>query len=397
MEKRIIHLNVADFAVAVERVVDRRLRTRAVIVSQESGPRAVVYDMSDEAYRDGVRKGMVLGRAKRLARTAAVVSPKLDLYERAMKAFAKHALPFSPLVESGGWDGHVFLDVSGVGRLFGPPQDIARSIRLSAVRGMSLNPVWAVASNKLVSKVATRLVKPFGECVVPDGDEEKFVRPVPLPILPGMLESEIAGLRELNIGVAGEAHCLSMRHLEILVGPRARVLYETVRGTDNSPVLAAGSAGPTVLAEHTFKGDTNDAREVESALYLCVERVGAELRGRGLGAKYCAVSISYCDGARVVRRVSLGSVFTNAELYSRALRGLGAAWSRRVRLRHVRLAAEGLYAAPTQLELFAENARDEARNGAIDAALDSLRARFGQKSAMLGRTAASHGHAGQMF
>ena len=57
MERSIIHLNVADFAVAVERAVDGRLRDRPVIIAPAGAARAAVYDMSEEAYRSGIRKG----------------------------------------------------------------------------------------------------------------------------------------------------------------------------------------------------------------------------------------------------------------------------------------------------------------------------------------------------
>ena len=67
-ERSIIHLNVADFAVAVERVVDSRLRNRPVIIAPAGAARAAVYDMSDEAYQSGVRKAMALRRALRRCR-----------------------------------------------------------------------------------------------------------------------------------------------------------------------------------------------------------------------------------------------------------------------------------------------------------------------------------------
>ena len=63
MNRAIIHLNVADFAVAVERITDHSLRERPVIIAPGGGSRARVYDMSEEAYQAGVRKGMHLARA----------------------------------------------------------------------------------------------------------------------------------------------------------------------------------------------------------------------------------------------------------------------------------------------------------------------------------------------
>jgi DNA polymerase-4 len=67
--RTIIHLNVADFAVAVERVLDARLRERPVVIAPEGASRAAVFDMSDEAFQHGIRKGMALARARRLCRT----------------------------------------------------------------------------------------------------------------------------------------------------------------------------------------------------------------------------------------------------------------------------------------------------------------------------------------
>ncbi|NTV53591.1 MAG: DNA polymerase IV, partial [Candidatus Firestonebacteria bacterium] len=74
-ERSIIHLNVVDFAVAVERTLDSRLRERPVIIAPEGAARGAVYDMSEEAYGAGVRKGMALSRARRACRDAAVIPP----------------------------------------------------------------------------------------------------------------------------------------------------------------------------------------------------------------------------------------------------------------------------------------------------------------------------------
>ena len=78
MERVILHLNIADFPVAVERLLDRSLRTRALVIAEPTA-RAVVYDMSDEAYADGVRKGMVLALARRRCPAALVLPPRPEL------------------------------------------------------------------------------------------------------------------------------------------------------------------------------------------------------------------------------------------------------------------------------------------------------------------------------
>ena len=117
MDRSIIHLNVADFAVAVERTIDCRLRHRPVIVAPRGAARAAVYDMSEEAYQCGVCKGMPLRKAERLCRDARILPPHPDRYERAMGALCKQAFQYSPFVEPGEGDGHLFVDVTGTSRL----------------------------------------------------------------------------------------------------------------------------------------------------------------------------------------------------------------------------------------------------------------------------------------
>ncbi|MBU0986568.1 MAG: DNA polymerase IV, partial [Proteobacteria bacterium] len=75
-ERFIIHLNVADFAVAVERTLDYRLRNRPVIIAAQAAARAAVYDMSEEAFRCGVQKGMRLNRARRFCPDAEIRAPR---------------------------------------------------------------------------------------------------------------------------------------------------------------------------------------------------------------------------------------------------------------------------------------------------------------------------------
>ncbi|MBF0528654.1 MAG: hypothetical protein HQK55_05170 [Deltaproteobacteria bacterium] len=128
-ERSIVHLNVADFAVAVERLVDPRLRQRPVIIAATGTARAGVYDMSEEAYQAGVRKGMPVKLAQRFCRGVKVVPTHLDRYERAMATLLKHTLPYSPLIETGAGNGHLFADLTGTGKLFGPPPDVAWRIR----------------------------------------------------------------------------------------------------------------------------------------------------------------------------------------------------------------------------------------------------------------------------
>ena len=389
-ERSIIHLNIADFAVAVERAVDCRLKDRPVIIAPEGAARAAVYDMSEEAYRNGIRKGMALRRAVRLCRDARILPPHPDRYEHAMLSLLKQTLPYSPLIETGEADGHLFLDISGTARLFGPPADVAWRLRRQVKKDLGLDPIWSVAPNKLAAKVATRLVKPDGEYIVGAGEEESLLAPLPINLVPGIERDDLLRLREFNLIRVSQFTALSLEQLQIPFGPRALFLYQTARGIDPSPVLPVGQKPPKVIADHEFGNDTNDRSSLESILYRLVEQIGDRLRRRRRAARRVAVILDYSDGMRCARQLAARPATANDfTLFQLARRTLRLAWHRRVRIRHVRLICDRLTFPPAQLELFADEQRQTQKSDNLIGAIDTIRHRFGNGSVQVGRTLAA--------
>ena len=385
-ERTVIHINVADFAVAVERLVDSRLRERPVIVAPQN-TRAVVYDMSEEAYQNGVRKWMALGKAMKHCRDARVVAPHVNRYESAMNELLRCALPYSPLIETTDHDGHLFLDVTGTSKLFGPAPDIARRIRTEIRTRLGVNPGWAVASNKLLAKVAARMVKPAGEYIVPPGDEAHFLFPVPLYLIPGIEPHEIRLFSAFHLTRAGQVADWSLDQLQTAFFGRAADFYNAVRGIDFSPVMPVGQKPPKACLDHEFATDVNDPAVVEGALYRLVEQAGADLRRRCLTARRTGIVIGYSDGGRMVRQAACPATANDLFLFKTARVALHRAWTRRVRIRHLRLICDRLTFPPAQLVLFPD--RKEAAVHSLTAAIDAIRNRFGSSAITVGRTLAS--------
>ncbi len=389
-DRSIIHLNVADFAVAVERVVDCRLRDRPVVIAPEGAVRAAVYDMSEEAYLNGIRKGMPLRRAMRLCKDARILAPHPDRYEHTMQALFKQALPYSPLIESGETDGHLFLDVTGTARLFGPPMDVAWRLRRQVKKDLSLDPIWSVAPNKLVAKVATRLVKPDGEYIVAAGEEEALLAPLPIDLVPGIERNDWLRLQEFNLSRVSHLTALSLAQLQIPFGARARFLYEAARGIDPSPVLPVGQKPPKIMIDHEFGNDTNDKSSLESALYGLVEQAAEKVRRRRRAARRVAVILDYSDGIRCARQLAAKPATANdLTLFELARRTLRLAWTRRIRIRHIRLICDRLTFPPAQLKLFAAEREQTQQRANLINAIDGIRSRFGSEAIQMGRTMAA--------
>jgi DNA polymerase IV len=385
MERAIIHLNVTDFAVAVERALDRTLCRRPLIVAPGSAARALVYDMSEEAYQEGVRKGMPLRQAIKRCRSALVLPPRPERYRQAMAAYGKVASAYSPLVEARG-AGHLYVDATGTSRLFGAPSDVAWRIRRTARVELGLDPGWAVAPNKLLAKVATRVVKPVGEYIVTAGEEDAFLAPHPVILLPDMRREEWEQLRELNISLIGQLAALSLPQLAISFGNRARLLYDMARGIDHAPVRPAGQAEPAFRFDHPFAEDTNDGSVIETTLHGLSQQAGTALRAANLAARRIGIRLEYADCRQVVRQATAThGAALDPELFRLARLALERGWLRRVRLRRLELICDRLISPSAQLSLFPVAGSQHRRQQDLGQALDRIRQQFGGDSIQTGR------------
>ena len=383
-----MHLNIADFAVAVERRVDHRLKDYPVIIAPEESARAVVYDMSEEAFGHGVRKRMPLRKAIRCCRDAVILPPHPDRYERAMGDILREVLPYSPRIEPGDMDGHLFIDITGTSRLFGPSVDVAWRMYRKIKKALGFAPIWSVSPNKLVAKVATRLVKPMGEYIVGEGEESAFLGPLPLFLLPGIEREDLLMFRELNLNLVHQATGLTYDQLTVIFGKRAGFVFDAVRGIDASEVLPADQKPPGIIADHEFGDDTNEVEKVENVLYQLVEKIGVRLRKMGKAARMLAIVLDYSDGVRRVRQMNVRPPSANdMSLFKTARSLLYTAWTRRVRLRHIRLICENPVFPPAQMDLFPDPVLQ--KQEVLVAAMDRIRERFGRDMIHMGRTYAS--------
>ncbi len=386
MDRSIIHLNIADFAVAVETNMQPSLRGYPLIIAPQGAPRAVVYDMSNEAYKEGIRKGMPLARAKRINRKIKILPPRFNRYERVMKDLLKKTLVYTPLIESGTLDGHIFLDVTGSGRLFGPSIDVAFKLKKVFTKTFNFDPIWSVATNKLVAKVATRMVKPIGEYIVAPGEEEAFLAPLPIHLIPGLIKTDLTRLAEFNLVYVSQARALTLEQLQIPFHQRASLIYDRIRGIDPTPVTALCKNLSTIQADHEFSDDTNNAALLKKALYLMVEEICRILRIRKLTSTAMEIILSYSDGLQSTSKLKLTpSISNDMTLFKKCVPLLYKAWTRRVRIRHMLLTCEKLVPQEIQLELFTHKTKEKKQADLI-LTMDEIRTKFGRDSIKTGLT-----------
>lgn len=384
--RSIIHLNIADFAANVETCLAPGLRDFPVVIAPTGAPRAVVYDMNETAFKEGIRKGMPITRVKRTDRSIRILPPRFNRYERVMKEIFKRSLAYTPTIESGNRDGHIFLDVTGTGRLFGPPPDVAFRLKKELKKEVGLDPIWSLATNKLVAKVATRMVKPHGEYIVGPGEEQAFLGPLPIALLPGLSRREIKKITQFNLIYISQVRNLSPGQLAIPFAGRAAQIHGLIHGIDPTPVVSSPKG--CFRADHEFDTDTNEFSHLKAGLSPIVDSLCQALRRQNYQTRKLSITLSYSDGVCQKKTMNLaGSTANELLMFKQACDLLVKAWGRRVRIRHMGLSCDRCLGQATQGNLFpaAEDpdysgitAGTIAKADQVVKAMDRIRDRFGK-------------------
>jgi DNA polymerase-4 len=374
MEREIIYMTVTDFPVAVERVIHPGLRGRPVAVAHQSASRSVVTALSAEARTEGVRPGMALAKAIRYCPRMVVLPPDEPLYTRASRAVFRVLAGFSPLLEPSG-HGHAYLDITGTGRIFGPPRDTAWRAQNEIRRQLRLDASLGVASNKMVSRIASEVIEPDGLQDVPHGNEPSFLSPLPVRLLPGVGPRTEELLADLNLRIIRDVAAMTMEHLALAFGRLGFALHQHARGIDRTPVYPV-RAVPSVQEERALPEDSNDIGLLRGVLREICDSAARRLRENRQQAGKMELCVRYADHREGNRSLKVAPPLqSSAVLYASALPLLGLVLARRTRVRSLRMSLTGLSAASVQMELFADPVPE--RRTKLELALDTLRRRYG--------------------
>jgi len=382
--RAIIHVDLDAFYASVEQLRRPELRGKAVIVGgapRDDGgahvSRAVVSAASYEARRSGVHSAMPLGRAMRLCPDAIVVPVDFPAYRRASAQVFAIAGEYTPLIEPLSLD-EAYLDVTGSRRRFGDAATIATLMRDRILRECGLHASFGVAACKTVAKIASDLRKPRGFVVVEPGGEAGFLAPLQLRRLPGLGPATERALEGLGVTTLGALAALPLDVVQRRVGKAHGIsLWQRANGIDESPVTLPGRA-KSVSREETFSRDITDSQRLQQRIAELAADVGARLRDGGCAGRTVTLKLRYADFTTVSRQLTLPApTYADTVVRDVARELFQLTWSGSP----VRLIGVGMSMLEdaAQLDLLGQ-----AGNAALDATLDTLRARFGPRAIQRG-------------
>lgn len=371
----ILHLNISSFAIQVERLVQPKLVGRPVVVAASTANRAPLWCVSPEAYAQGIRKGMPLGRARECERRLICLAPNPRLYEKAQRKILEVVSRFTPVYETVR-PGSLYLEMGGTELLWGRPTEAASKIRTELWRKLSLDPLLGVAQNKLVARVAAKVMRPHGLYEVFPGHEAEFLGPLGVEFLPGV--GKITSrklLQELGVRRIGDLAEIPLALLTRIFGRAGMELSQKARGLDFSEVRPALKT-PALSQEALLPEPSNDEAVLQTQLWRLIERLGFRLRESRRVAGCGVLEGVYVDRQRMVLSFSIRPPsHSDFVLFECCRLRWGRFLTRRLRLKSLTFTLSGLQPEFEQLDFTADR-----RRAGLLASLDALRKKYGETS-----------------
>ncbi|HEX5582624.1 DNA polymerase IV [Gaiella sp.] len=371
-EATILHADLDAFFASVEQRDDPALRGRPVIVGM-----GVVLAASYEARAFGVHSAMSGGRARQLCPHAVVVRPRMSAYSEASKAVYGLFEHHSPLVEGLSID-EAFIDVRGLERIAGSPAEIAARLRRDVRERVGLPLTVGVACTKYLAKVASGVAKPDGLLVVPPGGERAFLHPLPVERLWGVGPVTARKLRERGLVTVGRVAQVPEAALVAMLGRAVgRHLHALAHNRDPRRVRTGRRRG-SIGSQCALGRSRRSPGEVDAILLGLVERVTGRMRKAQRVGRTVVLRVRFDDFTRATRSHTLPQPTAETARILAVARGLLASLDPVVRRRGLTLVGVAVANLDDDPPLQLPLPLDPSAGGALDAAVDEIRDRYGR-------------------
>jgi len=372
--RNIAHFDLDAFFVSVERLKNSRLNGKPLLVGG-SGDRSVVAACSYEARRFGIHSAMPMSLARRLCPEAIIIRGDMESYSTYSRLVTEIMQENVPLFEKASID-EFYIDLSGMDKFFGCSL-FASELKTRVLKESGLVVSYGLASNKLVSKVATDEIKPDGQLEIVFGGEKNFLAPLSIGKLPGIGKETAYKLIRRGVETIRTLSEIPIEMMETMLGAVGIDLWRKANGLDESPVVPYREQ-KSVSTERTFETDTINMGFLHAELVRMTEAVGFELRKQDKLSACVTIKLRYLNFDTVVRQKTID--YTNADhlLLATAQDVFEKLYDRRMLIRLLGVRLTKLVPGNYQIKLY-EDTQEAIR---LYQSIDSIKRQFGERGVM---------------
>lgn len=374
MSKTILHIDLDTFYVSVERLNNRELQNKPLLVGG-TGDRGVVAACSYETRGYGVHSGMPMKMARELCPEAFVIRGNAGEYSKHSDMVTEIIKEHVPLFEKSSID-EFYADLTGMDRFFGCYQ-YASEMRKKIIKETGLPISFGLSANKVVSKVATNEAKPNNQLKIDEGLEKPFLAPLSIKKIPMVGDKTYQTLRNLGLRQVRTVQEMPMEVMQRVLGANGGVIWKRANGIDNTPVIPFCER-KSISTERTFDKDTIDVSRLRGILIAMTENLAYQLR-RGEKLTACiSVKIRYSDFNTYSKQLRIPYTSADHILIPKILELFKTLYNRRLLVRLVGIRFSHLVTGNYQINLF----DDTEEILSLYNAMDMIRKRYGDKSVL---------------
>ena len=371
-KRQIAHFDLDTFFVSVECLKNTRLKGKPLLVGG-AGDRGVVAACSYEARKFGIHSAMPMKLARRLCPEAIVIRGDMESYAKYSGLVTSIIGENVPLFEKASID-EFYIDLSGMDKFFGCSL-YAGELKKKVLKESGLPVSYALASNKLISKVATNEAKPNGQLEIPFGKEKSFLAPLQISKLPGVGKETAYKLIRRGVETIRTLSEIPVEMLETMLGKNGIDLWRKANGLDESPIIPYREQ-KSVSTEHTFDTDTINLGFLNAQLVRMTESIGFDLRKQDKLTGCVTVKLRYSNFDTVVRQKTIDYTNSDHLLLQTAKDIFSKLYDRRMLIRLLGIRFTRLVPGNYQIKLY----EDTQENIRLYQSIDSIKKQFGEQA-----------------
>jgi DNA polymerase-4 len=368
----IAHFDLDAFFVSVECLLDPSLKGLPLLVGGHS-ERGVVAACSYEARKFGIHSAMAMKQAMRLCPHATVVGGHRVEYSKYSRIVTSIIGSKAPVMEKASID-EFYIELTGMERFFDPYQWTI-DLRQQVIAETGLPISFAMASNKMVAKIATDEAKPNGYIRIPPGMEQAFLAPLKVNKIPGVGTQTHQVLQSIGIHTIQDLSLHPVEELEERLGKWGVELHRKSLGLHDGEVIPYQEA-KSVSTENTFDADVTDIDFIMNELVRMTEKIAFELRQDNKMAGCIAVKLKYGDFETTTRQTTISYTFYDDELIPIAKELFHKLYKKGKPIRLLGVRLTELTNEAVQTNLFS----NAGKKTELYKAIDELKNRFGKGS-----------------
>src|ERR1700730_10113387 len=369
--RSIVHFDLDAFYVNVEYLANASLRGKPIAVGGHSD-RGVIASCSYEARKFGVHSAMPTRLAKRLCPELLVIRGDMDNYSRFSNLVTEIIRTEVPVFEKSSID-EFYIDMTGMDKFFGTVAFV-QQLRKKIIKESGLSISHALATNKLISKVATNECKPDGQLEVKPGNEKLFLAPLPIEKLPMIGGQTATLLRRMGVETISILSQIPVEMMINLLGKNGIDLWRKANGIDETPIVPYHEQ-KSIGTENTFETDTIDVQFLHKELVRMTEKIAFELRCNNKLTGCITVKIRYSDFQTMTMQSTIAYTANDHLLIQKVKEIFTRLYDRRQLLRLIGVRFTNLVQGSYQINIF----EDSQEMIGLYQAIDSVKKQFGEK------------------